>query len=74
MVGGREACSKRLSSVFFSFYAVLMLCLIAGGKHHAPLSGNRVGRPKLGISGEDFGEGTKRLPAPLGFIWHGFEG
>ena len=31
------------------FHAALMLCLIAGGEHHAPLSGNRVEGPKLRI-------------------------
>lgn len=31
------------------FHAALMLCLIAGGEHHAPLSG----KAKRPISGED---------------------
>ncbi|XP_027147545.1 ras-related protein Rap-2a isoform X2 [Larimichthys crocea] len=33
------------------FHAALMLCLIAGGEHHALLSGNGVERPKLRIPG-----------------------
>lgn len=42
-----------------------MLCLIAGGEHHAPLSVNRVERPKLRIPGEDFGGGTNFLACRL---------
>lgn len=57
---------QSVSAVFHAFYATPMLCLIAGGKHHAPLSGIRVGRPKLGVSGDDFGGGTMRPSDPSG--------
>lgn len=60
--GGEEARSKHLGGIF---HAALMLCLMAGGEHHAPLSGNRAESPKLRIPGEDFGGGTNFLACGL---------
>lgn len=43
------------------FHAALMLCLIAGGEQHAPLSGNRQGETKTTSPRGHFGVGTKPL-------------
>lgn len=64
LVGGWESCSKHLFCVF-TLYAAALLCLMAGGDHYAPVSENRVERPKLGISGEDWVRVQNKLMTSL---------